>query len=229
MAFVIKMLSYLRFQILNKMIRIIIVDDHRMFRESLRKILTIEKVAEVVAEAANGKEFLKLLDQHTPDLVLMDIAMPELNGIETTKLAIEKQPGLKVLCLSSFGDEKYYFNMVEAGAKGFVLKNAGINELENAIREVANGGSWFSSELLQKVIVSLNAKPKKNAASELTEREVEILKLVCESMTNEQIAEKINLSYDTVKWHRSNILSKTGCTNTAGLVIFAIKNQLIEI
>lgn len=211
------------------MTRIIIVDDHRMFRESLRKILTIEKVAEVVAEAANGKELLSLLDQYTPDLVLMDIAMPELNGIEATKLAIEKQPGLKVLCLSSFGDEKYYFNMVEAGAKGFVVKNAGINELENAIREVANGGSWFSSELLQKVIVSLNAKPKKNDASDLTDREVEILKLVCESMTNEQIAEKINLSYDTVKWHRSNILSKTGCTNVAGLVIFAIKNQLIEI
>ena len=211
------------------MTRIIIVDDHRMFRESLRKILTIEKVAEVIAEAANGNEFLDLLDQHTPDLVLMDIAMPELNGIEATKLAIAKQPNLKVLCLSSFGDEKYYFNMVEAGAKGFVLKNAGINELENAIREVVNGGSWFSSELLQKIIVSLNSKPKKNAASELTEREVEILKLVCESNTNEQIAEKINLSYDTVKWHRSNILSKTGCTNIAGLVIFAIKNQLIEI
>jgi DNA-binding NarL/FixJ family response regulator len=211
------------------MTRIIIVDDHRMFRESLRKILTIEKVAEVIAEAANGKEFLDLLDQHTPDLVLMDIAMPELNGIEATKLAIAKQPNLKVLCLSSFGDEKYYFNMVEAGAKGFVLKNAGINELENAIREVVNGGSWFSSELLQKIIVSLNSKPKKSAVSDLTEREVEILKLVCESNTNEQIAEKINLSYDTVKWHRSNILSKTGCTNIAGLVIFAIKNQLIEI
>jgi len=211
------------------MTRIIIVDDHRMFRESLRKILTIEKVAEVVAEAANGKEFLSLLDQHTPDLVLMDIAMPELNGIEATKLGIEKQPDLKVLCLSSFGDEKYYFNMVEAGAKGFVLKNAGINELENAIRDVANGGSWFSSELLQKIIVSLNSKPKKNAASDLTEREIEILKLVCESMTNEQIAEKINLSYDTVKWHRSNILAKTGCSNIAGLVIFAIKSDLIEI
>ena len=211
------------------MTRIIIVDDHRMFRESLRKILTIEKVAEVIAEAANGNEFLDLLDQHTPDLVLMDIAMPELNGIEATKLAIAKQPNLKVLCLSSFGDEIYYFNMVEAGAKGFVLKNAGINELENAIREVANGGSWFSSELLQKIIVSLNSKPKKSAVSDLTEREVEILKLVCESNTNEQIAEKINLSYDTVKWHRSNILSKTGCTNIAGLVIFAIKNQLIEI
>lgn len=211
------------------MTRIIIVDDHRMFRESLRKILTIEKVAEVIAEAANGNEFISLLDQHTPDLVLMDIAMPELNGIEATKLAIAKQPNLKVLCLSSFGDEKYYFNMVDAGAKGFVLKNAGINELENAIREVANGGSWFSSELLQKIIVSLNSKPKKNAASDLTEREIEILKLVCESNTNEQIAEKINLSYDTVKWHRSNILSKTGCTNIAGLVIFAIKNQLIEI
>lgn len=211
------------------MTRIIIVDDHRMFRDTLHKILTIDKVAEVIAEAANGKEFINLLDQHKPDVVLMDIAMPELNGIEATRLALEKQPDLKVICLSSFGDEKYYFNMVEAGAKGFVLKNAGINELHNAIIEVANGGSWFSPELLQKVIISLNTKPKKSAKSDLTEREIEILKLVCESMTNEQIADKINLSYDTIKWHRSNILAKTGCTNTAGLVIYAIKNQLIEI
>lgn len=211
------------------MTKIIITDDHRMFRESLRKILTLENVAEVLAEASNGKELLSLLEQHQPDIILMDISMPEMGGVEATKKALEMQPSAKVLTLSSFGDEKYYFSMVEAGAKGFVLKNAGIAELKNAIYEVANGGSWFSSDLLQKVILNLNSKPRKSAMSELSERELEVLKLVCESLTNEQIAEKINISYDTVKWHRANILSKTGCTNTAGLVIFAIRNKLIEI
>jgi DNA-binding NarL/FixJ family response regulator len=211
------------------MIKLIIVDDHRMFRESIRKILDVEKIVEVMAEAGNGKELLSLLDTYTPDLILMDIAMPEMDGIEATKKAIEKQPNVKVLTLSSFGDENYYFSMVEAGAKGFVLKNAGIAELEKAINEVANGGSWFSSELLQKVIINMSSKPKKESTSDLSEREIEILKLVCESLTNEQIAEKISISYDTVKWHRANLLSKTGCSNTAGLVMYAIKNKMVKI
>lgn len=211
------------------MIKVIIADDHRMFRESLRKILTIEKVVEVLAEASNGIELLELLDQYKPDMILMDIAMPDMDGIEATKKTLGKQPNVKILALSSFGDEKYYFSMVEAGAKGFVIKNAGLVELQNAISEVAKGGSWFSSELIQKVVANINAKPKKNKLTELSERELEILKLICESHTNEQIAEKINLSIDTVKWHRANIISKTDCSNTAGLVIYAIKNKLIEI
>ncbi len=211
------------------MIKLIITDDHRMFRESIRKMLTIEKVADVLAEASNGEELLSLLDSHSPDMVLMDISMPGMDGIEATKKAIQKQPGLKVLTLSSFGDEKYYFHMIEAGAKGFVLKNASMAELESAITEVAHGGSWFSSELLQKVILNISAKPKNENGVDLTDREQEILRLICESCTNEQIAEKINLSYDTVKWHRANLLSKTGCTNTAGLVMFAIKNKLVEL
>lgn len=211
------------------MIKMFIVDDHRMFRESIRKMLTIERIADVVAEASNGKEFLDLLKTNIPDLVLMDIAMPEMDGIEATRKAIEMHPDLKVLALSSFGDEKYYFHMIEAGVKGFVLKNASMAELENAIKEVAAGGSWFSSELLQKIIVSISSKPKKEAVVELSDRESEILKLICESLTNEQIAEKINLSYDTIKWHRANILSKTGCSNTAGLVIFAIKSGIVQV
>lgn len=211
------------------MIKLIITDDHQMFRESIRKMLTLEKVADVLAEASNGQELLSLLDSHSPDVVLMDISMPGMDGIEATKKAIQKQPGLKVLTLSSFGDEKYYFHMIEAGAKGFVLKNASMAELENAITEVARGGSWFSSELLQKVILNISAKPKNENVVDLTDREQEILRLVCESLTNEQIAEKINLSYDTVKWHRANLLSKTRCTNTAGLVMFAIKNKLVEL
>jgi len=140
-----------------------------------------------------------------------------------------KYPNLKVLTLSSFGDEKYYFNMLEAGAKGFVLKSTTISELEMAIKEVAGGGSWFSTELLQKVILNISSKPRKEEVVDLSDRELEILKLICENMTNEQIASRINISYDTVKWHRANILSKTGCNNAVGLLLFALKNKLIEI
>jgi DNA-binding NarL/FixJ family response regulator len=211
------------------MIKIIIADDHVMFRESISKMLTMKKIADVIAEAGNGVELIELLDNQTPDLILMDISMPEMDGIEATKKAIEKQPGLKILTLSSFGDEQYYFNMVEAGAKGFVLKNTSLSELEKAIKEIANGGSWFSSELLQKVILNISNKPKKDLPVDLSEREMEILKLICENFTNEQIAEKISLSYDTVKWHRANILSKTGCNNAIGLLLFALKHKIIVI
>jgi len=211
------------------MTSIIIVDDHRMFRESLNDILTMKNIATVICEASNGKELLELLDQHSPNIILMDIAMPEMDGIEATRKAVEKQPNVKVLALSSFGDEKYYYSMLEAGAKGFVLKNAGINELQNAITEIAKGGSWFSTELIQKVIANLQAKSQKVQVSAITDRETEILKLICESYTNEQIGDKLNISTDTVKWHRSNILSKTESTNTAGLVIYAIKNKIVVI
>jgi DNA-binding NarL/FixJ family response regulator len=211
------------------MIKLIIADDHRMFRESLKKILSAEHVAEVIAEASNGQELMELLNEFSPDMILMDISMPIMDGIVATKKALEKNPAIKILTLSSFGDEKYCFSMIEAGVKGFVLKTAGITELQKAISEVATGGSWFSTELVQKVIINLNNRGKKNNDALLSEREMEILRLICESYTNEKIAEKINISFDTVKWHRANILSKTGCTNTAGLVIYAIKNKLIEI
>ena len=210
------------------MIKVLIADDHRMFRESIRKVITIDNIAEVLAEASSGVELLELLKIHKPDIILMDISMPEMNGIEATKIVVAKYPTIKVLVLSSFGDEKYYYNMLEAGAKGFVLKHSGIPELKNAIEEVAIGGSWFSSELIQKVLSNLHNKQNNNT-EKLTDRELEILKLICESHNNDQIARKINISSDTVKWHRANLLSKTASVNTAGLVIYAIKNKLFEV
>jgi DNA-binding NarL/FixJ family response regulator len=211
------------------MTKAIIVDDHRMFREGLRKILTIEGIADVLAEASNGKEFLEILDNNIPDLVLMDINMPEMDGIEATKKALSRYPKLNIIALSSFGDEKYYYSMIEAGAKGFVLKTAGIMELKNAISEVSAGGSWLSSELMQKIIANYSSKSLKISTPVLSEKEMVILRLICESFTNEKISEKLNISIDTVKWHRANMLSKTGNTNTAGLVIYAIKNKIVEI
>jgi len=209
------------------MIKVILADDHKIFRESLRKMLVSESIADVIAEAGNGKHLLDLLEEYTPDVVVMDISMPVMDGVETTKKALQKNPQLKILTLSSFGDEKYYYKMVEAGVKGFVIKSSGISELEQAITEIHAGGCWFSNELLRKVIVNIGKSPAKEM--EISDRELETLKLICDGLTNDQIAEKLHLSPETIKWHRNNLLSKTGCNNTAALVMYAIKNGLIHI
>jgi len=211
------------------MIKIIIADDHRMFRESLHKLLNGDNIAEVIAEASTGEELISLLDKYKPDIVLMDIAMPLMDGIEATRIAIEKQPELKVLALSSYNDDKYFYSMLNAGAKGFILKNAGINELKSAIDEVSKGGNWFSPSLIQKVVVGINTKPKKEINTKLTNRELDVLKLICQCLTNDQIADQLNITFDTVKWHRANILFKTSSVNSVGLVIYAIKNKLFDV
>jgi len=208
------------------MIKIILVDDHSIFRESLKRLLVAEKIADVVAEARNGKEFLEIIEKITPDLVLMDIAMPIMDGVEATKRAIEKYPNLQILALSMFDDEKYYHKMIESGVKGFVLKNADIKELEKAIVEVSLGGNWFSNELLRKIITTAS---KKGVRDNLTQRELDVIRLICSGFSNDQIANELHLSIETIKWHRSNVLSKTACKNTASLIMYSIRNNLIEL
>ncbi|MBN2743591.1 DNA-binding NarL/FixJ family response regulator [Breznakibacter xylanolyticus] len=211
------------------MYSVIIVDDHKMFRESLKKMLHMEGLVKVIAEASNGKEFLNLLSSHQPDVVLMDISMPEMDGVEATRMGIELIPDLKVLTLSSFGDERYYYSMIESGVKGFVLKSSGIHELLQAIEEVSAGGSWFSNELLRKVISSIGKTPGESKRETLSEREVEILKLVCEGYSTEQIARDLSLEFDDVLMMKEGVLHKTSSANTAALVMYAIRNSLIEI
>ncbi len=211
------------------MYSVIIVDDHRMFRESLKKMLQSEGIVKVMAEASTGKELLKLLDNHQPDVVLMDISMPEMDGVEATRKALELFPDLKVLTLSSFGDERYYYSMIESGVKGFVLKSSGIHELLQAIEEVCSGGSWFSNELLRKVITSVGKPVKRKNISDLTDCEKDVMKLVCEGFSIDQISKELNLSLVEVETFRNDILTKTNSVNTAALVMYAIRNSLIEI
>lgn len=133
---------------MNKMVnnirpKIIIVDDHDIFRDGIRSILTLDNIADVVAEASNGRDFLNLLEVHVPDLVLMDIDMPVMNGIEASKKALEKFPWLNILVLTMFSEEKYYYEMVEAGVKGFILKSCNKSELEKAIQDVCAGNLFF--------------------------------------------------------------------------------------
>lgn len=210
---------------------IIIVDDHLIFRQGLKSLITIENIATVIGEASNGKEFIELLSHLKPDLVLMDIDMPHMNGMEATKKALELMPDLRIIAFTMFGDEEYYYKMIDLGVKGFILKSSGINELEKAISEVMLGESYFSNELLRKIISNLSRKnankPTENTI--LTSRELEVLQQICLDLNNEEIAKKLYISPMTVKSHRSNLLEKTNCKNTTGLILFALKNKIIEL
>jgi len=210
---------------------IIIVDDHDILRDGIKFVLTQTLQANIIAEARNGKEFLDLLDNYQPDIVLMDIAMPEMDGVEATKMALKKYPDLKIIALSMWGDEEYYFKMVHAGARGFVLKKTGINELEAAIETVLRGENYFSNELLRNIILNVNSPKIHRAVGSvhvnLTKRELEILQLICNGMSNIEIADLLHISHKTVDGHRNNLLTKTCSKNTVQLVMYAIKNQLI--
>lgn len=214
-----------------KKVNLFLVDDHLIFREGLRNLIEIEGVGEVMGEAGNGKEFLEKIEEQLPDLVLMDISMPVMNGIEATRIAVEKYPDLKIVALSMNGDEEYYYKMIEAGVRGFLLKDSGIKEIEKAIWTVVEGDSYFSNELLRRIITTLK-KPGSQVEDDkehLSKRELEVLKEICNGLTNDEIAEKLFISSQTVKGHRSNLLSKTGCKNSASLVMYAIKNKYIEL
>lgn len=209
---------------------IIIADDHQIFRESLSELLT-NKGFKIIGTVANGVELLNLLDQlkQTPDIIIMDIAMPELDGYQTSLKVLKKNRDLKILTLSSFGDEKYYSKMIKAGVKGFVLKNAGIHELKEAIDKIISGGNWFSNELLQKAIIYLNKKQINKEKIQLTQREFEILQLICSGFSTQKIADKLRLSTETIRTYRAALLTKTQCNNAPALVMYAIKNKLIEV
>jgi DNA-binding NarL/FixJ family response regulator len=214
----------------GKVLDVIIVDDHSLFRNGLKILLTTAGQFNVVAEAENGKEFLDILPHIQPDIVLMDIDMPVLDGIEATKEALKKYPDLKVITLSMFGEEEYYYKMIEAGVKGFLLKNSDINEVKNALITVWQGGKYFSQELLYNVVKNIRSSHKEQELTEaLSEREIEVLVQICNGLSNNEIADNLHISKRTVDKHRANLLDKTHSKNTAHLVMFAIKNKLIDI
>lgn len=210
-------------------VKIIIADDHQLFRNGLRILLEAFPDFEVIAEASNGMEFLKILMNVRADVALMDINMPEMDGIEATRVALKICPQIDIIALSMYGEEEYYYKMVDAGVKGFLLKDSDINEVKEAILTVRKGGSFFSQELLYHVIQKIKHRESESKTANLSRREKEILLKICEGLSNQQIADTLFISKRTVDKHRANLLSKTNSKNTASLILYAIKNKLIEI
>jgi DNA-binding NarL/FixJ family response regulator len=189
---------------MKKTYNIVLVDDHSLFREALKYILDQNASFKVIAEASNGKEFLEILGNCTPDLALVDISMPLMNGIDATREAIRKYPDLKVIALSMHNDEAYYFKMLEAGAHGFVSKEVGGAELIEAIFMVLNGENYYSNQVLCKIIKDFFQKGEPKPVDEkkevkLSKRENEILKLICNGYSNNEIAVMLGISRRTIK------------------------------
>jgi DNA-binding NarL/FixJ family response regulator len=210
-------------------IRIIIADDHQLFRNGLKLLLNSFTEFEVTGEASNGEEFLRLLKTTPADIALMDISMPEMDGIEATRRGLKICPSLNIIALSMYGEDEYYYKMVDAGAKGFLLKDSDISEVREAIITVINGGSFFSQELLYHVIQKIRLREQEPKSAVLSKREKEILLKICEGFSNQEIAEALFISKRTVDKHRANLLGKTNSKNTASLILYAIRNKLIEI
>ncbi len=210
-------------------IRIIIADDHQLFRNGLKILLNAFPDFEVAGEASNGQEFLKVLRDTKADVALMDINMPEMDGIEATRRGLRLCPTIDIIALSMYGEEEYYYKMVDAGAKGFILKDSDISEVKDAIITVRKGGSFFSQELLYHVIQKIKHRENESKTANLSKREKEILIKICEGLSNQEIAEALFISKRTVDKHRANLLGKTNSKNTASLILFAIRNKLIEI
>lgn len=209
--------------------KVALVDDHKLFREGLRLLLENLDYVEQVRDFPAGIDFLAAIPDYYPDLVFMDIEMSGKDGIATTREALELRPGLKIIALSMYSEEEYYSEMINAGARGFIIKNSGIQDVENAIQQVVSGSNYFSGEILQRLINGFVRQKRRARSTRLTEREEEVLYLICTGLSNQQIAEKLYLSKRTVDKHRENLLAKTGARNTAGLVIYAVKNGIVKI
>jgi len=216
---------------MSKSIKLIIVDDHGLFRNGLKLLLNTTQLVQVVGEASNGAEFLELIKSGLPDIVLMDIDMPVMDGIEATRRAIAMYPDLKIITLSMFGEDEYYYQMIDAGVKGFLLKNSDISELKKAIQQVNAGKTYFSEELLLNMLRNIKtvSVTEKQGEVSLSDREIEVLQQICKGLSNQEIADVLHISKRTVDKHRANLLEKTNCRNTASLVMFALKNKLIEL
>ena len=204
---------------------IILVDDHELFRSGLKYILEESGEVQVIAEASNGVEFIELLSFYHPDLVVLDINMPVMNGIEAAKKALAIDPVLSILVLSLYDETEYYTSLLNIGVKGFVLKDAENEELIMAVQKIIRGGTYFSQELLLKII----HRESSAESVKLSLREREVLELISKGHSNLEISGILNISQRTVERHRTMLLEKTGSRNSVSLVVFAVRNGLISV
>jgi DNA-binding NarL/FixJ family response regulator len=207
---------------------LLIVDDHQMFIDGVKSLLRNQNVFCIVAEALNGQLALDVIEEQKIDIVITDISMPVMSGIELTKIIKAKYPEIKVIVVSMHNDRAVVSEIMMAEAEGYILKNTGKKELFDALNKVANNSTYYSSDVLSVMMEKVKTEKKTNdEIKQLTEREIEILKLIVEEFSSEQIAEKLFISKRTVDTHRTNILAKTNSKTIVGLIKFAVRNQII--
>ena len=212
-------------------IRLLLADDHQLFRRGLASIISTFDGIELKGEANNGKELIDLVEQEEPDVVLMDLKMPVMDGIEATTYLRATRPAVKIIVISMFHEDEFVIRLVKLGAHGYLLKNSDPEEVERAIRSVVRNDFYFNDHVSQALLRGTSQKranPGFDESPQLTEREVEVVKLVCKEYTNGEIADMLCLSVRTVEGHRKSILKKIEAKNTAGMIVYAMNNGLFE-
>jgi DNA-binding NarL/FixJ family response regulator len=214
------------------MIKVLLVDDHTLFRQGVRALLAAVPEFVVVGEAADGQEAIRLAEQTSPDVVVMDLLMPNMDGFEATRILHEKYPDLKILILSMYDDEDYVHEILRAGGCGYVLKRSASDDLIRAVQEVFSGGASLHPDVAAKLVqnyVRQDAAPASNSNSELTQREIEVLRLVAEGHTNQEIGKLLGISRKTVDAHRTNFMRKLDLHDVTELVKHALRQGLIKL
>jgi two-component system response regulator NreC len=218
---------------LQKKIRVLVVDDHTIVRDGICALLSLAGDIEVVGEAANGREAMEMVPEIMPDVILMDIAMPLLGGLEATRRIHKEHPDIKVLALTQFSDKEYVFPLLEAGACGFITKASASSEMTAAIRCVYRGESFLSPAVTKLMIEDYQQgaalRDRSDPYEQLTERERDVLKLVAEGYTTQEIADMLVISPKTVEGHRSSLMAKLDLHNRIDLVKYALRKGLIDV
>lgn len=217
-------------------IRLVIADDQVLFRKGLAALIEKEEDLELIAEADNGQELLDRLRPMpvAPDVAIVDMHMPVMNGVELNDILHQEFPEIKVVILSVYDQERFISKMIEAGASGYLIKNTEVEELLTAVRKVHDAGFFFNQASLTAMknawqYRNQNIRNLSRIPIDLTDREREVLRLICKEYTNNEMADALNISVRTVEGHRNNLLAKTGCKNTAGLVVFAIRYEVFNL
>ena len=213
-------------------IRVLLADDHTVVRQGLRALLAAEEDFEIVGEAENGRQAIQLVKKLLPDVAVIDIAMPVLNGLEATRQITRSVPATKVLILSSYSDDEYVQQLTEAGAAGYLVKQTAANELIKAIREAQRGNAYFSPAIAKRLRdqcreAFVTGQPGQKRSDYLTTREAEVLQLIAEGRANKQIAAELCISIKTVEKHRQQVMNKLNIHDIAGLTRYALSKGLV--
>ena len=212
-------------------IKIILVDDHQMFRDGVKSVLDDEENIEIIGEVGAAKELYDLLKSDSPDLIITDISMPDISGIEIAKYVSENYPGIKILILSMHSNEEFITKALSVGANGYLPKDTSMSELLEAINAIYKGDNYFNKNISDTILKSIINKSKQENLEQntLTKREKEVIKLVVEGLTNKEIADKLFISIRTVDSHKNNIMQKLNLKSSVELVKYAIKNNLADL